>query len=326
MEEKIETFQEQNQKLDKELEKAMTTLKYRIECYRKISSYAQINMLIKDKESTLSNLEKTRKKQKVQQLKKEKSVHNISVSNSQLQQELDQNEESVNTLHDSNDELSKLLHTTTETLGLVKYEYESVKNVLDSTIQTKKTEQQEFDSTYKPIKEETDEMEKKIEENKRIIANMKQDLEQKQIELDITKAKKKQMIEQLKRTIQDKISEITVNLTTSAYVQKLISQQEQHWVEREAMLEAYNYVADAHKKITDTVARKAIVLGELKTLSKDFPHTPQQSPSDQLNNIYNLVLNENKRIGKNVAELKEEKESLEKEIQQLKTKIPLIKN
>ena len=319
--ERIESYKEQNQKMDKELEKAMGQLKYMIECYRKIPNYAQIAMLVQDKESQLDNLKRIRKKQGNKQLKKEKSIHNISVSNNSLQQELDENEQSVTELHGSNEELNKLLHTTTETLGLVKYEYESVKNVLETTLQTKNSHQDELNNLIQPIQQEINEIKQKISENKEKLSEMKQTIEQKTIESDIARQKKKQMVDLLQKMVNDKINDITAKMTNSAYVQKLIAQQEQHWVEREQIAEDYEYISSQHKKFTDTVARKAIIYDELKSYMENLNQSNTPGSMEQFNYVFNMVSRENKTIGKQVTKMEEEKESLEKELIDLKKKL-----
>ena len=90
------------------------------------------------------------------------------------------------------------------------------------------SEKLELDNEITLIKNNIDEMNKSIQQSK--------------INIDVIINKKNSLISQLKKSIQEKITDIIRSRNTSPYIQRLVESQEKHCIEKQKLIEEYDYL------------------------------------------------------------------------------------
>ena len=118
--------------------------------------------------------------------------------------------------------------------------------------------------------------------------------------------KKVALIEQLNKSIKEKVNDIIRARNNSPYVLRLIESQEKHWMERQKLYEVYSAVKARHKQVTDNGTRKALALTALKSWIQSLPPTGTNDPMSELNNAFQAAQTENKTLATQLARLQHE--------------------
>lgn len=321
---KIEEFKLKQSEIDEQIKKVHTDNKNNARLIKKIESFGAIQLKISECESKLYIIQHVRKKNQKRISNLTLSKTNIAKTNDVLQQkfndlndELSKILESLNSIEPSVEETqSELTHFHNEELN-VQEELEQ----LESKDHSLDTEFKEMLKTKTDKKEMVHDLSKKLDEQ---LNQLKQSIDQSSIERNILVNKKISLVNQLKKSIKDKIKDITRSRSQSPHVLRLIDQQEKQWVERQQLYEVYNKVEAKHKELTDLVSRKSIVLNELKDFMKTVPPLDKKyssQPLAMLENAYQVALEENRARAANITDISQELELVEKENKELKINV-----
>lgn len=315
---KLDQYKNKLTAISNSIQAETEVLNFRLRNYKKIKSFSTINMKLFDYEAQFEQYRNITAKLSQDKIELDQKYKNFNDLNLILKSQLNEKETEFSKVNKSIDEELKILNSSTELLDLVKYEYEGLKNALETTLSDANNQST---SDIDKLENEIGQMKKKIQENKIEISKKKQEIEQIKLEHGIMEHKKVAMINQLQKVVNEKVTEISSKLNSSSEVQDIIALQEQHWVDKEVARQEYLEVSKNHDSITKDVARKSLILTELKLFMKGLPPAQSHYPLDELSNIYDLANAENRRLAKSIANATENRIKLEKEINWLKTQL-----
>lgn len=193
-------------------------------------------------------------------------------------------------LDDSN--LIKMNEDLDKEIRIKELEFKNELELSAKLVKEKEIEKLELDNEITLIKNNIDEMNKSIQQSK--------------INIDVIINKKNSLISQLKKSIQEKITDIIRSRNTSPYIQRLVESQEKHCIEKQKLIEEYNKIKHEHEIISENVRNKAIILDEIVSYIKESKRIPTNNPLTNLNNLYNYAQKKNKSLARAIFVLEKE--------------------
>jgi chromosome segregation ATPase len=287
----------------------------------RVRSFGSLALSVGDLESRFAGLLRKRQKASKRIQNRRMTLSSLGHSIEGLQRSLDDKEGALTTLasaldvnHDSVDEQ-------------LRFEQTRLSTALAGLAEVEQTLRHELDVVTVTLEAESDANSKQDEElaaADRVVAQLIAEMDQFKVEREIMIGKKTSLIQQLQKSIKEKITDITRARSNSPFVHRLIQEQEKHWVERQRLYESYSEVAAAHDEITQTVTRKALILREMQMHLQNLLSV--RDPLASLQQAYAATQQENSTLTANIARATGELELTEYECIDIKRQLAAIEN
>ncbi|OHT02639.1 hypothetical protein TRFO_07071 [Tritrichomonas foetus] len=317
LEERLNHINSKISKISKNIQKVEKENKHNAKLLKKIGSFSSVTMKVTELESRLNLLCRQKKKSTKRINTQNLSALNIQKSNEALEKQLNSEEDTFQSLVASINSIEPDDKKSQEDLANLVDQVTCLNNDVENAEKEFSEEKENNEKIISGKNNEKNDLHLKLNDTEQKVVEVTQNIDQYSIEHTILVNKKKTLIDQLKRSIKDKVNDITRSRNSSPYVLRLIESQEKHWVERQQLFEVYNVVARKHKKMTDTVARKAIILDELREWMKNVPRSDLHEPLTELEIAYQTAVQENREHASSIAALTRELELVTKENQEL---------
>jgi hypothetical protein len=292
------------------------SIQYFTDISKRIGSFAALSMTIKERESRLSNLSRTRIRisTRIQNLRE--NIVRVSESTDQFRQNLTAIEESLKTLQNGPNLDASLF---TEELYQHRGQLGALRARLLLLQESNTTESLRSSEIVSQETAQTDALNQVLSQANDEIRKLQITVSHYQVEHDIVLNKKSSLIAELQKSIKERVNEIVRSRNDSIYVQRLIAAQEKHLVEKQALMDEYDAVAARHHQTTQMVARKSRILVEMGTFLKTAP--PGKDPLSALNACYQMARESNRLLADNLVRLQKELEITELENLEVKRRI-----
>lgn len=316
----LENRLKEKSQFDDDLDVKITELQgittYRKNTYKKVGKFGVIGLHINDLESRYIQTQKQCSIIHSSIETTQSTIQFYKESNSIMEKTLQEKNELNQSITNQIAQLEPDNLSICQELEELKEKSASIMQTADKNIQDLHKEEEVSQELFETEQKTTKIYSDNLEQLNSTIENMTQSIEQRKIDNEIMINKKKTLIQQLKKSIKEKVNDITRSRSNSPYVLRLIESQEQHWIERQQMYEVYKVIYARHIKETEKVSRKSLILEEIKLLSQ-CDKKSASDPISELKHMYLLAQNFNKELVTKVQNAQLEIQQLSQENQTL---------
>ena len=303
---RISELKEEEAGVDEKLESVEARVKRYSAMQKKVGSLQPLTMWILELESRYAS--RMAKKRKVEGRIQNRTVvaDKMEASNQALEEKVAQLNETLEALSGSRVSLNGKDQATEETLKEEQRQLDVLEEELRNYQERVSKEVKITEEETSKMKSEVDEVDATLKQLVERVESLTKSIEQSKMDHDILINKKVSLIEQLNKSIKEKVNDIIRARNNSPYVLRLIESQEKHWMERQKLYEVYSAVKARHKQVTDNGTRKALALTALKSWIQSLPPTGTNDPMSELNNAFQAAQTENKTLATQLARLQHE--------------------
>jgi chromosome segregation ATPase len=287
----------------------------------RVRSFGSLALSVGELESRFAGLLRKRKKGSKRVQNRRLMLSSLGQSIEGLQRSRDDKETALKTLasaldvsHDSVDEE-------------LRFEQARLAAAVAGLTELERTLGHECDAASATVETESEanlKLDEELAAAEREVAQLTAEMDQFKVERDIMIGKKTSLTQQLQKSIKKKVTDITRARNNSPFVQRLVQAQEKHWVERQRLYETYSEVTAAHQEVTQTVARKALILSELQAHLRNLHYTGD--PFAALHQAYAATQRENRTLGADIARAARELELTEYECIDIRRQLAAIED
>ncbi|KAH0789252.1 hypothetical protein GPJ56_006803 [Histomonas meleagridis] len=296
----------ESKQIDESIKGKQALLSKASQIYKKIGSFGSITMKTNELENQKSMIEKQTQKIAQRITNRKKSILEITNSIETKEKQFEDLEHQINVLHSKSDKLSSEKQNLEKDVESLLDSYKSISSKLSESEQRLQEENKTTDIQLHSKEEDLTKIKSQVSSVSKQTEEILQGVSQMKIEIDVIANKKNALIDQLKKSIQEKIADISRSRSTSPYVQRLISSQEQHWIERQKLIEEYESVYKQHKKIAEEVERKSEVIEQAKFLAKMVKRSESNDQMENMKKLFSLAQNENNGLARSIFVLEDE--------------------
>lgn len=310
---RISTLQQEEARVDSKLDEIESRVRKVVTIQKRIGSLQPLTLHISELESRCASRLNRKKKLEGRIQNRTLAAEKLESAKKVLETKLATLTQELNGILTSRAEIEGKDEATDRLLQDEQRQLEALENDLHECQTHLDHEQKTSEDQLSKVRTEVSDVEATLTAISEKVQALTKGIEQHKIDREILINKKASLIEQLNKSIKEKVNDIIRARNNSPHVLRLIESQEKHWMERQRLYEIYNAVKSRHQELTDAGTRKALVLDEMRSWIKTVPPLGTNDPMAELKHAFQAAQAENKKLATELAQLQQELSNLQRE-------------